>query len=82
MKDSTVSKNMDVMQHIKNLYNIIGADSKDDKSIIDMIKQNSVNIQIDWYGTAEEYRNARAKGEITPTMNCYITDDDDFDPTK
>ena len=82
MHEQMLNPDMDVMQHIQNLYSILGVTNKPDKSIVDMVNENSNNIPVDWVGTVEEYRAAKACGDITPTMNCYITDDDNFDPTK
>lgn len=71
----------DVMQHISNIYDIIGTT---DKKSVETGQSNNISERLDevqhgnfiqWSGTLEEYKIAKASGLITPTMLCAITDD-------
>lgn len=73
--------NFDVMQHISNIYDILGTT---DKKSIETNQSNDISerlneIQngnfIQWVGTLEEYNIAKASGVIKPDMLCAITDD-------
>lgn len=70
----------DVMQHIRNLYNIVGVTDTDTfeknnaanmTAMIDKIKDRTI---VDWYGTMEEFKRDRAAGIITDDMVCAIDD--------
>lgn len=78
----------DVMTHVKRLYKLLGIT---DTNIDDVMNRNIMmrlesvlidNSAADWIGTKEEYKLGIINGTITPEMYCYITDDDNFDPTN
>ena len=79
-------KDYDIMQHIRNIYNIIGATTPEGinasstlVSAIDKVAQESG--QKIWVGTQERYEEGVGNGTITNTMLCIITDDY-YEPTE
>lgn len=70
----------DVMQHIKNIYGIIGTTGKESvqtvesDNIVERLKELDKNKVVDWVGTKEEYEIAKAAGEITDDMVCAVED--------
>ena len=56
----------DVMQHIKNIYGIIGTTGKESvqtvesDNIVERLKELDKNKVVDWVGTKEEYEIAKA----------------------
>lgn len=78
--DLTNIKNYDIMQHIRNIYNLIGATSPDGiklnanlVSAIDQIaKETGQKI---WVGTQKKYEEGIGNGTISNTTICIITDD-------
>lgn len=73
--------NYDVMQHISNIYEIIGTTDKQSVgteqsgNISERLNEIQHGNFIQWIGTREEYKAATASGVIKPGMLCAITDD-------
>ena len=73
--------NYDVMQHVQNIYNIIGTTGKASvetrtaNNIVERLNEIKTTNIVDWIGTKAEYDAAKSSGFITPNMVCAITDD-------
>ena len=71
----------DVMQHITNIYSIIGTtdvksvETEQSHNVAERLNEIQHGKFADWYGTQEEYEIAKASGVIKPGMLCAITDD-------
>lgn len=77
--------NFDVMQHIRNIYDILGVLVQDDMTygkatnVVERLDDISKNPLIKgYYDTVEEYQNDLKAGIISPDDLCYI-EDDEFD---
>ena len=73
------NKQLDIMQHINNIYEILGYESIDgitDKlsisQILAKLKENHTDV---WVGTEAQYNEGRGNGTIPDGVVCLITDD-------
>lgn len=72
----------DVMQHIRNLYDIVGVTNTNTfeqnhavANVVDRIEQIADGSIIKWEGSMEKFLHDKAAGLITSDMICAITDD-------
>lgn len=79
-KQSIPIKDMDVMQHIRNIYDLIGASDSNGLIGFDSIVSGLGNISASdnqkiWVGSTKAYEEGVGNGTITNEMICCIDDD-------
>ena len=79
--ENDVLNSYDVMQHIRNIYSILGTTEREGfgngngDSFLELVQEAIHRSMIDWVGTREEYTQGVANGTITKDMLCAVTDD-------
>lgn len=72
-------KNFDIMQHIDNIYKIIGITDPESiqnaSNLNEIIAQLCSNGQPVWIGSEADYEFGRSNGTITDNTVCIVTDD-------
>lgn len=72
-------RDYDIMQHIRNIYSILGFQSLDGiiggGSIAEIISYLRANQKNYWVGTLAQYEEGRGNGLIGDDILCIITDD-------